>query len=92
MPDQHVEIELRRDRKLPLAREDGLDEQVVVENGVAGVGVGEELRETHGIGAGTGERPHDESEVFGGEPVAAVGANQWIGEKYTHIDNILYHY
>ena len=56
-------------------REDGLEEEFVIENGVPHVLIAEERRKGDGISAGFAENPDDEGEILGCETVPAIRSN-----------------
>jgi len=75
MSGQNVEVELRRNGQMIIGREDGLEEELVIKDGVSGVLIAEELCERDGIGFGFAESSNDEDEIFCCEAVPTISAN-----------------
>jgi hypothetical protein len=75
MSGQNVEVELRGNGQVGRGREDGLEEEIVIENGVSHILITEQSSERDGIGARFAESVNDEAEIFSCETVPAISSN-----------------
>lgn len=55
--------------------EDGLEKEIVIENGISSVLITEERRKRDRIGARFAENPDNEGKIFGSEAVPAISSN-----------------
>jgi hypothetical protein len=72
MSGQNVEVELWRNSQLRGLRKDGLEEEIVIENGVPSVLITKKRCKRNGISARFAESLDDEREVFGCKTVPTI--------------------
>jgi len=75
MPEQNVEVELWRNVQSPVVGKHRIEEPRTIEDGVAGLGVGQKADQIDAVPFGMGEGLHDEVEVRRSESVPAISSN-----------------
>jgi hypothetical protein len=63
MAGQDIKIKMGRDLELPCVGKDRIDQARIIEHGIAGLGVAEEVDQGNVIGLGTGENANDKIEI-----------------------------
>ena len=75
MPEQNVEVELWRNVQSPVVGKHRIEEPRAIEDGVAGLGVGQKIDQIDAVPFGTGEGLHDEVKIRRSESVPAISSN-----------------
>ena len=75
MPEQNVEVELWRNVQSPVVGKHRIEEPRAIEDGVAGLGVGQKIDQIDAVPFGTGEGSHDEVKIRRSESVPAISSN-----------------